>query len=283
MIGYFVGYIFILLHDFVHYFEGSSGTLKLLFCILIKPFHCMKNTFYIVIIFYSISIFSKDEIEQRGEKASECILFVHGFLRSSSQLKRIGDYFLRYGYSVHYIDYVSRVNRIEEISDIYVLPAVKLKCVNHDKIHFVTHSAGGVIVRYFLGKYHLENLGRIVMLAPPNKGSEVADFLSQFSFINCLLGPMLKELRTDKTSFVNSLELPNYEYGVIMGNSTLDPISSMIIPDDDDGRVSIDKSRLANMKDFLLVNRTHTFIMDAAEVQQASLNFIQTGRFLKFE
>ncbi|EMO28044.1 hypothetical protein LEP1GSC170_4185 [Leptospira interrogans serovar Bataviae str. HAI135] len=92
---------------------------------------------------------------------------------------------------------------------------------------------------------------------------------------------MLKELRTDKTSFVNSLELPNYEYGVIMGNSTLDPISSMIIPDDD--RVSIDKSRLANMKDFLLVNRTHTFIMDAAEVQQASLNFIQTGRFLKFE
>ncbi|WP_061298364.1 esterase/lipase family protein [Leptospira borgpetersenii] len=253
------------------------------YCILIKLFYCMRIVFYAVILFYSISVFSKDNNAERNYKSNECVVLIHGFLRSSSHLKKIGDYFLKYSYSVHYVDYLSRVNQIAEISDIYVLPVVQSNCGNHDKIHFVTHSAGGVVVRYFLGKYHLKNLGRVVMLAPPNRGSEVADFLSQFSLINYLLGPMLKELGTNKMSFVNSLGIPNFEYGVIMGNSTLDPISSMIIPGDDDGRVSVDKSKLANMKDFLLVDKTHTFLMDATEVQEASLHFIQTGEFLKSE
>ncbi|EMN45894.1 alpha/beta hydrolase family protein [Leptospira weilii str. UI 13098] len=251
--------------------------------ILIKSFYCMRIIFYAVTLFYSINVFSKDSNAERNYKPNECVVLIHGFLRSSSQLKKIGDYFLKYGYSVHYVDYISRVNQIVKISDTYVLPIVRLNCGNYDKIHFVTHSAGGVIVRYFLGKHHLKNLGRVVMLAPPNRGSEVADLLSQFSFVNYLLGPMLKELGTDKISFVNSLGLPNFEYSVIMGNSTLDPISSLIIPGDDDGRVSVDKSKLANMKDFLLVNKTHTFLMDATEVQEASLNFIRTGKFLKSE
>ncbi|PJZ64099.1 alpha/beta hydrolase [Leptospira wolffii] len=181
---------------------------------------------------------------------------------------------------VYYVDFPSRSNDVQNVSKSYVSPIVKSACVNRvTKVHFVTHSAGGIILRYFLKENKLPNLGRVVMLSPPNMGSEVADFLTDFSFLNFLFGPMLFQLRTEKSSFVNMIGLPNFEYGVIMGNSSYDFISSLIIPGDDDGKVSIERSKLANTKEFMLVNRTHTFIMDGPEVQRATFRFIQSGKF----
>ncbi|WP_036043978.1 alpha/beta hydrolase [Leptospira alstonii] len=236
---------------------------------------------YLIIIFsLSIPLFA-EKLEKKQDKTRlDCVILIHGFLRSSDQLKNMGDYLADHNLSVYYANYPSRSNNIQEVSQHYILPIVQNNCASKfDKIHFVTHSAGGIVIRHFLKENRIEKLGRVVMLAPPNKGSEVADFLSRFDFFNALLGPILIQLKTDDSSFVNNVGTPNFEFGIIMGDSSNDPISSIIISGEDDGKVSIESSKLNTMKEFLLVNRTHTFIMDGPEVQKATLQFIKNGTF----
>nr|WP_218644933.1 alpha/beta hydrolase [Leptospira santarosai] len=190
----------------------------------------------------------------------------------------MGEFLSKHGLEVIYVNYPSREYGISEISERYIL--LKSKCsASSGKIHFVTHSAGGIVLRHFLKTHSIENLGRVVMLSPPNQGSEVADFLSRYSFFIRILGPMLLQLRTGKSSFANTLGNPNFELGVIMGDSSNDFISSFIIPGPDDGKVSVESAKIPGMKDFLLVNRTHTFLMNAPEVQTATLRFLNSGTF----
>lgn len=239
-----------------------------------------KSTGFTVIPFLILSFCCTGENQKPSGNSGECVVLVHGFMRSSRQLRPLGNYLSANGYEVIYADYPSRRYNIQEISKRYILPQVKNGCHNgKKKVHFITHSAGSIVVRYFLSKNTIPNPGRVVMLAPPNRGSEVADFLSQYSVLNFVFGPVLFQLRANKESFVNGLPPPDYEFGVIAGNSTNDPFSSRIIPGDDDGKVSIEKTKLKNMKDFLLVNRTHTFIMDAPEVRWAITHFIRKGSF----
>ncbi|MCG6170157.1 MULTISPECIES: esterase/lipase family protein [Leptospira] len=251
---------------------------------------CLKSTYYkntmtrnyLIILFLSLSIplFAQKFEKAKNGKSFDCVILIHGFLRSSKQLKNMGDYLTDNNLLVFYVDYPSRSNTIQEVSKSYLSPIVQNNCISKfNKIHFVTHSAGGIVLRHFLKENKIKRLGRVVMLAPPNKGSEIADFLSGYNFVNTLLGPILMQLKTDNSSFVNNIGTPNFELGIIMGDSSNDPISSMIIPGDDDGKVSIENSKLNSMKEFLLVDRTHTFIMDGVEVQKATLQFIKTGTF----
>jgi len=124
---------------------------------------------------------------------------------------------------------------------------------------------GGIIVRYFLANNKLENLGRVVMLAPPNKGTKLADFVSKFSIANEILGPALKQLKTDKESLPNSLPSPKYEVGIIAGKY--------------DYKAPTESTTLKNMKSFLLVPRVHTHIMEADEVIRAIIRFLRKGKF----
>ncbi|MGV3664864.1 MAG: esterase/lipase family protein [Leptospira bouyouniensis] len=242
----------------------------------------MKKTyslFILMILFPYVFLCSDQKLSQKTKIADhqECVVLIHGFLRSSNHLKNLRNFLIENGYFVVSIDYESTSMSIPEIADSN-LSNLEDFCKNQ-KIHFVTHSLGGIILRSYLKRNQIKHPGKIVMLAPPNKGSEVSDFLSKFKFINLILGPVLSQLKTDQDSYVNSLGLPNFQFGVIMGNLTIDPISSYLIPGDDDGKVSIENSKLENMNDFLLVERTHNFIVDAPEVKEAILNYFKFGKF----
>lgn len=138
---------------------------------------------------------------------------------------------------------------------------------------------GGIIVRFYLKKFSPRNIGRIVMISPPNGGSEVADFLMNNFFIRRILGPAIGQLGTGKNSVPNSIGAIKYDTGIITGSSSINWINSAIIPGKDDGKVSIKRARLRGMKDFLVVKRSHTFIMKAPEVMEAVYNFLTTGKF----
>lgn len=148
-----------------------------------------------------------------------------------------------------------------------------------DNIHFVTHSLGGILVRQYLQSREIRELGRIVMLAPPNRGSEVVDALKQFSWFGELLGPAATALGTDADSLPNRLRPIPGEIGIIAGNTTSDPWFSPMIPGEDDGKVSVARTRLAEMQDFLVVDAGHTFIMRNPTVIDQVLRFLRQGHF----
>ena len=118
------------------------------------------------------------------------------------------------------------------------------------------------------------------MLAPPNQGSELADIANGSSLLRAILGPTVVQLGTGEESLPNRLPPPWYELGIIAGVDDINPIGSFFVPGPSDGTVSVASTRLAGMRDFVTVHKSHTFIMRSADVADYVINFLRTGRFL---
>ena len=209
---------------------------------------------------------------------SEQVVLLHGLARSAGSMHSMADYLQKNGYSVCNIDYPSRHHVIETLTADFVLPSIR-DCFSDGEIHFVTHSLGGIIVRQIAAKHSEIQIGRVVMLAPPNQGSEVVDKLGNFGLFNWLNGPAGQQLGTDLQSLPNQLGPANFELGVIAGNRSINLILSALIPGRDDGKVAVRRAGLKGMRDFLVVEAVHPLIMGNDEVQRQTLHFLQTGRF----
>lgn len=197
---------------------------------------------------------------------NDYVILLHGFLRTRRSMKKLERTLLKKGYRVINLNYPSTKEPIESLAESYLKKCVEKECTDSTKkIHFVTHSMGAIIVRYFLVKHKFANLGKVVMLAPPNHGSKFANFFGRFKITHLLLGPALKQLQTDKTSLPNILPLPQYEFGIIAGKY--------------DKKVPLESAKLPYMQDFLLVPNTHSFIMNSKKVIKAVQNFLENGKF----
>ena len=147
-------------------------------------------------------------------------------------------------------------------------------------MHFVTHSLGGILVRVYLENNQLENLGRVVMLAPPNGGSQVVDRMVGTPGFTWLNGPAGAQLGTDEASIPSQLGPVDFEVGIIAGTKTINFMLSQYLPNPDDGKVSHERTKVEGMADFITVPRSHPFIMNAPEVISQALAFIETGHFV---
>lgn len=188
--------------------------------------------------------------------------------------------FEQQGYAVANEGYPSREFPIEELAVMAVEAGVEA-CPSDSKVHFVTHSLGGILVRYYLSANELPSLGRVVMLAPPNQGSEIVDdyrSLPGFEFLN---GPAGQQLGTDSESIPSTLGPVTYEAGIIAGTRTFNPILSQSLPNPDDGKVSVERTKVEGMADFIVLPYSHPFIMKADEVIEQTLYFIKRGEFSK--
>jgi len=213
-----------------------------------------------------------------SEISPACVVLLHGLARSSGSLSELEDDLRLAGYEVINFDYPSRHKGVEELSR-EVVPAAVAECTITDSIHFVTHSMGGILLRFYLSESPIENLGRVVMLAPPNKGSEVVDSLADFPGFEALNGPAGQQLGTGPQSIPNQLPAADFEVGVIAGSRSINLFLSMMIPGNDDGKVSIDRAKLDGMTDFLVVSHTHPLMMRSTDVINQVLFFLANGHF----
>lgn len=210
----------------------------------------------------------------------DAVILLHGLARTKASMSKIESYLDKKDFMVVNMDYPSREKPIEILSKTVIPEALKIcKKNNADKIHFVTHSMGGILVRHYLAHNTIPNLGRIVMLSPPNKGSEVVDKFKGLTLFKWLYGPAGQQLGTDPDSVPNQLGSLEYEVGIIAGDRSINPIFSWLIPGIDDGKVSIERAKLSGMKDFLIVHNTHPFIMNDPFVHQQIHAFINNGSF----
>ena len=186
--------------------------------------------------------------------------------------------FVAAGYRVNNVDYPSRQLPIEELAPLAVHKGIE-GCNQAHTIHFVTHSLGGILIRYYLEDNTIANLGRVVMLAPPNQGSEVVDTIGALPGFQLLNGPAGDQLGTGADSIPRQLGPVEFELGVIAGSDTFNPILSLYLPNPDDGKVSVASTRVEGMADFIVLPYTHTFMMQADEVHRQAIEFIRHGRF----
>lgn len=212
---------------------------------------------------------------------SECVILLHGLARTSRSMLAMKKALQEVGYQTYNCNYPSREQPIELLSETFIPQAIDF-CVDKyspERIHFVTHSMGGILIRFYLEKEELGNLGRVVMLAPPNTGSELVDQLSRFELFSIINGPAGKQLGTGADSLPKSLGPVNYEVGIIAGNKSINVLSSALIPGEDDGKVSTQSAQVAGMSDFIILPYSHTFMMNRPVVIDQTIHFLNNGCF----
>jgi triacylglycerol lipase len=210
---------------------------------------------------------------------ADCIVLLHGLARTSASMEALESGLLDSGYDVVNVDYPSRHHTIQELAPLAMSRGID-HCPDDGLIHFVTHSLGGILVRFYLEQNEISRLGRLVMLAPPNQGSEVVDNLRGVPGFELYNGPAGVQLGTGSDSIPLSLKPPDYDIGVIAGTKTFNPILSQFLPNPDDGKVSVESTKLDGMKDFITVPYSHPFIAKAPEVLEQSISFLETGFFI---
>jgi triacylglycerol lipase len=210
---------------------------------------------------------------------AECVVFLHGLLRTADSMEQIAGDFSAQGYTVANIDYPSSKLPIEQLAPLAVEAGVE-QCAGSSKVHFVTHSLGGILVRYYLQDHEIANLGRVVMIAPPNSGSEVVDAMIGTPGYEWLHGPTGLQLGTDDASIPNQLGPVDFEVGIIAGTRTINFMLSQYLPNPDDGKVSMERTKVAGMADFVALPHSHSFIMKMPATIAQALAFIETGHFV---
>ncbi len=211
---------------------------------------------------------------------ADYVVILHGIIRSAKHMRRLAAFLSDAGFDIINIDYPSTQYSIAELRDI-VHETINHKILEDKPVHLIGYSMGGLLVRALAGspKHRWKNLGRVVQLAPPNHGSEVAEFWQDYWWYKKVYGPAGQELITDQTGIQHLFGPIDYELGVIAGDRTLDLISSNMMPKPNDGKVSVASTKIDGMQDHVVVHATHTFFPHNKHVQQQTLCFLQQGRF----
>ncbi|MDX1517094.1 MAG: alpha/beta fold hydrolase [Woeseiaceae bacterium] len=213
--------------------------------------------------------------------AAECVVLLHGLARTASSMEHMQEALVEAGFETVNVDYPSREHPIETLAPLAIDAGLTgCRAIDGiDTIHFVTHSLGGILVRQYLDEFDITELGRVVMLAPPNQGSIAADRLRDVPGFDWMNGPAGRQLGKGDDSVPLGLGPAEFELGVIAGNRTIDPVTSAVLPNPDDGRVSVDDTRLEGMRDFVVVDHSHAFIMRMKRTIELTIHFLRHGEF----
>lgn len=210
--------------------------------------------------------------------AQETVVLLHGLARTSKSMAKMETTLQAEGYQTLNIDYRSRHHRVEVLAD-QVREQIIAETNETTKIHFVTHSMGGILVRQIQKSAPIENIGRVVMLSPPNQGSEVIDKIGGQAAVQKVNGPAGNQLSTDPDGFVAQLGSVDFELGVLTGDRSINWINSCIIPGKDDGKVSVESAKVKGMSAYKVMHATHPVIMKKESVIQEVVLFLKTGHF----
>ena len=233
----------------------------------------MKYYFAIMLLGFSAAI-----------QAKECVILLHGLARSADAMQLLATRLEQAGYAVSNVDYPSTHYPIEQLAPLAIEQGLNTcQQQSAQPIHFVTHSLGGILVRYYLTTQSIAHLGRVVMLGPPNQGSEVVDTLKDAPGFELLNGPAGQQLGTDEASVPKQLGPVDFELGVIAGTQSINLILSTMLPNPDDGKVSLESTKVMGMADFIALPTTHPFMMKNDAVIAQTLYFLQHGEFEPLE
>ena len=230
------------------------------------------------LVFLSIKpakIYAQDTSNQAIQ---ENVIVLHGYGRSAVAMRTMERRLKRSGYRVHLVEYSSLMSSMAEIEDEVSQQIDQIIKQNPQKTHFIGHSLGGLLVRSYLGRHKVKQLGRVVTLGSPNKGTPVVEYFAQKWWFS-LAGSAAQSLSSKGSQFLSSLPKPTYPLGVIAGLSKRKFAKKAFLKAPHDGLVSHESTRVEGMTDFTVIPANHTALRSNRAVFKEILNFLKLGYF----
>jgi len=208
------------------------------------------------------------------------VVLLHGISRTSRSLRKMQTAIEASGLATLNVGYASRRKTLQALAE-DIRPAIeRFADSTEGSIHFVGHSMGGLLARVYLGRYRPKRLGRVVMLGTPNGGSEIADRLKHIGAYRAWFGPAGQQLITTRDATLDAILPPvDYSVGVIAGDRSIYPISSVFLPKPHDGRVSVENTRLDGMVDHVVIGVSHPSLARSRLAIDQTIAFLRHGRF----
>jgi len=210
----------------------------------------------------------------------ECVVLLHGLWRSALSMKALEWGLSEAGFAVVNPSYPSLSHPIQELARIAVDEGLA-GCREQGLgiIHFVTHSLGGILVRQYLAYGAIPGLHRVVMLGPPNQGSQVADFIASVDALELVMPDIVEQLGTGEKSIPRQLGPVTFELGIIAGTSNGRAMLPGFPEVASDGTVAVAETIVPGMLDFLEMPVGHTFMMWNEAVLEQVIHFLSYGAF----
>jgi pimeloyl-ACP methyl ester carboxylesterase len=222
------------------------------------------------------SLQPNDQFFSEPAERREVVFLVHGIGKGRTDMLAMQSYLRRQGFEVVNWRYPSRSKTLEQIADLLDLDVERYP---DRRVSFVTHSMGGIVVRTYLSKYHPAELGRVVMIAPPNQGAYLADLLGDFLPYKWILGPAGQQLRQGDRGKCACAGVPCCEFGIIAGGTGGKIGMNPLVPGDNDGTVSVASTKLEGATDFLVLPYAHPIIQMMPRTGKNVIAFLRTGKF----
>ncbi len=226
---------------------------------------------------------AKDSVEKaravQEKPAADCVILLHGLTRSPASMRKLERHLRSQGYDVVNQGYDSRSDTIQALAAPTIDVALSQCPDTAPTVNFVTHSLGGILLRQYLAEKQIKRLGRVVMLGPPNQGSEVTDRLGDVPGFDLINGPAGEQLGTGEDSVPVSLGPANFDVGIIAGTNTINLFLSRYIPGENDGKVSVEHTKLAGMRDHIALPVSHPFLMRDKDALYQTTLYLKTGAF----
>jgi len=215
-----------------------------------------------------------------GRATQDGVVLLHGISRTSRSLRKMQTAIEAPGFATLNLGYASRRKALEQLAE-DIHPAIERFAGDIEgSIHFVGHSMGGLLARAYLARYRPKRLGRVVMLGTPNGGSEIADRLKNFLPYRAWFGPAGQQLGTRRDAAIHAILPPaNYPVGIIAGNRSVYPVSSAFLPRPNDGRVSVENTKLDGMADHIVIRASHPWLMRNSVAIEQTVAFLRDGKF----
>lgn len=216
-----------------------------------------------------------------ANSTDECVVLLHGLNRSWRAMRPMAKALHEAGFTTANVDYPSQFGSVEQIAPLAVETGLEeCRSSGATKIHFVTHSLGGILLRYQNEHMPIPDLGRVVMLGPPNQGSEIIDRTRDWPGFEMMTGDAGAQLGTSQESMPSRLGPVDFDLGVIAGVGTINVFASALLPEPNDGKVSVASTQIEGMSDFLIVGNSHRYIARSDVVFRNTESFLRSGEFL---
>ncbi len=206
------------------------------------------------------------------------LIIIHGLLTPRIQTHGLLK-FMKKRYTCHYFTY-----SVKETLPV-IIERLNTLAQSLPSFHVITFSFGSIVIRNFAEKFGAEKIKRVVMVAPPNKGSELLRAIMKTGTGQRLFRNLCNDFVDNEDQYLP--EAPKLDVGIIIGtvpqtspsravNTFVSKIFNTI---DSDGKVKQYETELPYPYKKTELNFRHDEVIKKHDCFTLAYNFLETGAF----